>query len=365
MNNINFFNGKILMCNSVVNAHNVKVSGISVGSENLIESLYKRVWENECEKVKVWQAALDNDFPIKELVSVYYITEEQAKETETLIATLSQKYGLTHIRCFARKGTISNNFSSFADFGSYTDLHYFLLFVTKGTERVEHEIQDYVNNHYKSFKVTAISHSFENVRNAIAQGNKFFIAAFLDGLDMYYDNETTFDIEIPKLNPVNTLEKAEKRFHDHMKLASGFLQSAADCIRNHGYNENGVFLLHQAVEQACITLIKVHMGYRIDVHNLSRLLNLCKCFSDKPADLLLSDDSESARLFQILRDSYGNARYAEDFKIQDSDAVKILERVSAFVDLAEDVCLEWINALRTKVGENVINNVDTVNQEKD
>ncbi|WP_183567762.1 hypothetical protein [Mucilaginibacter sp. SP1R1] len=51
------------------------------------------------------QASIDSGVPIEELVSDYYITEEQAKET--LIATLSQKYDLTHIRCFARKGGYS------------------------------------------------------------------------------------------------------------------------------------------------------------------------------------------------------------------------------------------------------------------
>jgi len=30
----------------------------------------------------------------------------------------------------------------------------------------------------------------------------------------------------------------------------------------------------------------------------------------------------------------------------------LLERVSAFVELAENLCLEWINNLRTEVGNN-------------
>jgi len=337
------------MSNIVMNAHNVRVSGISIGAENLTESLYRRLLEAEREKINILQAALNQEFPIQELVSDYYVTEEQSGEMTALTETLSQKFDLTHITCFARRGIISNNFSAFADISSFIRLHYFFLFVTKGTERIEHEIQDYINTHYKSFDVTAISHSFENVRNAISQGNRFFTAAFIGGLQMYHDNKTTFDIEFPKLNQTNTLEKAEKRFYDHMKMATGFLNSAFQCIRIEEYYENGVFMLHQAVEQACISLIKVHMGYRIDLHNLNRLLNLCKCFSDKPADLFLANDTESARLFQILRESYGNARYSEDFKIAQDDAIAILEKVDSFVSLAENLCLDWINRLRTRI----------------
>jgi HEPN domain-containing protein len=349
MNTINFFGSKIVMSNIVMNARNVTVSGISIGAENLTESLYQRLLDSEREKVKILQAALNQEFPIQELVSDYYVTEEQAAEMTALTETLVEKFDLSHIICFARKGIISNNFSAFADIPSFIGLHYFLLVVTKGTERVEHEIQDYINTHYKSFNVTAISHSFETVRNAISQGNRFFIAAFIGGLEMYNDNKTAFDIEFPKLNQTKTLEKAEKRFYDHIKMATGFLNSASHCIRIEGYHENGVFMLHQAVEQACISLIKVHMGYRIDLHNLTRLLHLCRCFSEKPAELFLADDSESIRLFKILRESYGNARYAEDFKINEADAIAILEKVDAFVNLAENLCLHWINNLRTRV----------------
>lgn len=145
-------------------------------------------------------------------------------------------------------------------------------------------------------------------------------------------------------------------------MATGFLNSASQSIRVEAYYENGVFMLHQAVEQACISLIKVHMGYRIDLHNLNRLLNLCKCFSDKPADLFLADDTESIRLFQILRESYGNARYAEDFKITPEDAIAILEKVDAFVSLAENLCLDWISGLRTRIAAEQEKNTNLLNE---
>lgn len=365
MNNLNFFNGKLFLTNSVITAQNVRVSGIPVSAENLTESLYKRLLEAEREKVNVLKAALNHEFPVEELISNYYVTEEQEAEMTALIKTLAQKYKLTHIQCFARKGIIANNFSAFADIPSFIELHYFLLFVTQGTERVEHEIQQYINTHCKSFKVTAIAHSFDNVRNAIAQDNRFFVAAFIGGLEMYYDQVTTFDIAFPKLNPETTLQKAERRYHDHLKMAFGFLYSAINCIRLEDYFGNGVFLLHQAVEQACIALIKVHTGYRIDLHNLFRLLNLCKCFSDKPADIFLSGDTESARLFQLLSESYGNARYKEDFRVTREDAVKILERVDACVNVAENLCLDWLNARRIGLGWEALSNTYSVNENKD
>ncbi|TFF29767.1 HEPN domain-containing protein [Mucilaginibacter psychrotolerans] len=349
MNNINFFNGSVM--NIVIfNGSSITIAGITMEIDTVIETAYKRLLAQAHERIMVLEAALNREFPIEDLVDDHYGTEEQGKEMDELIHKVAEKYNLSHIFCFARKNNITNDFNAFGNLSSGVDidLHHFLLFITKGSERVEHEIQDYINNHFKTFKVTAISHSFESARNAIGQGNRFFVTAF-KGIALYHDKETFLDVEVPKLNPATTLEKAEKRFHDHIRMASGFLHSASICIRNEKFIENGVFSLHQAVEQACIAIIKVHTGYRIDLHNIARLLNLCRFISEQPMNLFLPGDKESERLFQILRDSYGNARYKENFKIDETDAINILEKVAAFVELAESLCLDWINSLRTEI----------------
>ncbi|MBD1364561.1 HEPN domain-containing protein [Mucilaginibacter sp. ZT4R22] len=365
MNVINFSGGRLVLNISGMDTDGPAVSRVSLGSDNLTETLYKRLLQAEREKVQTLKDAIDQKYPLEEIVSDYYMTEEQSKEMSELIEFLAHKYDLTHIYCFARKGTITDNFSKFGEFPSSIDLHFFFLFITKANERVEHEIQEYINTHYKSFKVTAISHGLDSVCSAVAQGNRFFIEACLGGLEMYHDKVNHLDVEFPTLNPSNTLQKAEKHFHDHIKMSTGFLYSAANCIRLEEYPENGVFMLHQAMEQACIALIKVHMGYRTDLHNLTRLLNLCKCFSDKPAELFLAEDEESVSLFKVLRQSYGDTRYADDFRVDKDIAIKILERVDAFVSLAESLCLDWINALRTKIGEDAAQNVYSVKEERD
>lgn len=108
----------------------------------------------------------------------------------------------------------------------------------------------------------------------------------------------------------------------------------------------------------------MHTGYRIDLHNIARLLNLCRFISEQPTRLFLPGEKESERLFQILRDSYGNARYKEDFKIAESDAINIGEKVAALVELAENICLDWINNLRTEI-TNKENNSTEVKQTKE
>lgn len=83
-----------------------------------------------------------------------------------------------------------------------------------------------------------------------------------------------------------------------MPLADGFLMCASECLENEQYGICA-FMLHQAVEQACICLVRVHIAYRSKFHNLYRLLRLCQCFSERPFQLFLSTP-EDERLFDVL-----------------------------------------------------------------
>lgn len=144
MNNINFFGTAFSDLTVKHGAGGIFINGIKITTDDFVNSAYKQLYEQERQKALVLEAALNREFPIEELVDDSFATGEQAKELEQLIETLSQKYELSHVICFARKSELSNHFSVFADLSSNTniDLHYFILFITKGSERVEHEIQD-------------------------------------------------------------------------------------------------------------------------------------------------------------------------------------------------------------------------------
>jgi HEPN domain-containing protein len=128
-----------------------------------------------------------------------------------------------------------------------------------------------------------------------------------------------------------------------MPLADGFLMCAAECLAKKQFSIS-TFMLHQAVEQACICLIRVHIAYRSDFHNLSRLLRLCTCFSEKPFQLFLSTP-EDERLFDVMAKSYSASRYQDDFAVSRQDAESLYQRVASFLLLAKAMCDEKIERL--------------------
>lgn len=122
-----------------------------------------------------------------------------------------------------------------------------------------------------------------------------------------------------------------------MPLAEGFLRGARECLDKQDYKVS-TFLLHQVVEQCSILLLRVHLSYRSEIHNLIRMLRLCNSFSEKPLQTFISGSTEDERLFNLLMKSYSGSRYGNGFTVTAQDAQSLYQRVSTFVTLVKEMC---------------------------
>lgn len=272
----------------------------------------------------------------------------QYKELEEIVTLLTGQYKTEYIICFGYLNDVKATSSCFIEDVSQNNTHYFLLMITTEVTRIEHEVQDYVNKHFDKVGITMIVHGLETVTNAINQGSRFFTTVCRDGMQLYTANGLRLNMEYPYLNPATTQAKAEKHYYHRYCMALGFMEAASECFEKEYYN-NTIFMLHQAVEQACIAMIRVFMAYRSDIHNLSRLLNLCHCFSGEPAALFPRKTTEDQRLFQLLLKSYTDARYRDEYKVTSQDAGMLCTQVRALIELTEELCIDRINELRTAV----------------
>ncbi|EOZ96477.1 hypothetical protein A33Q_2247 [Indibacter alkaliphilus LW1] len=210
--------------------------------------------------------------------------------------------------------------------------------------RIDYEIQDFVNHHYQIGQATIVCHGESTIQEQIEANNRFFITVLSKGKYLYTKSGFIDNLFIPKFNPSNALEKAEKHFSCRMAMAKGFLECARDSLSRGSYNIT-TFSLHQAVEQSCILLIKIHLDYRSEFHNLHRLLGLCRSFSDEPHLLLVGEKPSCRRLFDILMKSYGKTRYSLDFTVSQKEAEELLEKVSSFIEMVESMCRVKMDAL--------------------
>lgn len=264
---------------------------------------------------------------------------------KALILSLAKKFNPLQIICFNRRFSSAEINGCFIDPSVVQIGHYALLMVTESQIRIDYEVQDYANAHYKQGTVTILCHNRAAIEDAIKANSRFFIGVFTNGELLYSQNGLPeFNFNTPFI-PLEAAQGAQKHFNHRLPLAEGFLQGAAQCLSTNQHKV-GLFMLHQAMEQGCIALIRVHIAYRLEMHNLHRLLRLSLCFSEKPYRLFVTGMANDERLFDMLIKSYSQARYKDDFSVDKQDAEQLYDRVSAFLTLVRKMCESKITELQ-------------------
>lgn len=283
---------------------------------------------------------------------IFTAVDHHAKYFKTFIGLLAGKFKPLQIFCFSKRFVTEEAIGCFIDNSISYKGHYCLLMVTETNTRMDHEVQDYCNGMYEDGTVTIICHGQEAIAEAIQKNSRFFITVYSLGELIYsYDGITLRNLT-KRIDFSNASSKANKHFNHRLTLAEGFLTGAKECLSNRQFNVC-TFMLHQVVEQCCIGLIRVHLGYRSEVHNLNRLLRLCNSFSDVPYNMFLTGQQLADGLFDILVKSYSQARYGNSFLVGEIDAQCLFEKISVFVDSTKKMCQQKIVELENLVAENL------------
>jgi len=277
-------------------------------------------------------------------IKILKTDQDRAAHFKSFIQQLVEKFQPTRIISFGKQ-TLQNEIEGCFVSKQVKHQHFCLLICMELPTRIDYEVQDFANNHYHSGQITIVCHGESAIKESIESNNRFFITVMTRGKPIY-TRDGFLDIEsTPKFNPAKSLEKAEMNFFHRIPLAEGFLECAHGCLIRKSFNIC-TFLLHQAVEQSCIVLIRVYIDYRSEFHNLHRLLGLTRCFSDEPTNLMIGDRPADRRLFDILIKSYGQARYAPEFFVDQKDAGELYSKISSFVQLIKILCRNKMEALQ-------------------
>nr|WP_084407024.1 HEPN domain-containing protein [Pedobacter panaciterrae] len=259
------------------------------------------------------------------------------------IQRLAQKFEPLKIFSFSKNTCTQNTHGCFSESPVFFKCNYCLLVVTETPTRIDYEMQDFANTYYRHGTITIICHGRQSVMDAVQHNSRFFISVLTTG-KLLYSKDGLLDVDlIPQFVPTKGAVKALKHYEHRIPLADGFLMCASECLEKEQFGICA-FMLHQSVEQACICLVRVHIAYRSEFHNLYRLLRLCQCFSECPFQLFLST-AEDERLFDVMAKSYSGSRYKNDFTVSRQDAESLYQRVASFLLLVKNMCDDKIELL--------------------
>lgn len=200
---------------------------------------------------------------------------------------------------------------------------YYLLIITGEKEKTpEHEIVNKIEDHCKRIiNVFALVHKADAFISALENGSRFFTQSLSRNKICYQ----AADLILPQLKAIDTDNlKAEitTQWNRWGIQGKNFLDTSLHAFDEGNYNLS-LFLMHQSVESTLSAIVRILLGYRITVHNLTRLFRMTLLFTDDIRNIFDFGIEENVQLFSLLQNGYSAARYKDDFVI-DEDTTKAL-----------------------------------------
>lgn len=182
-------------------------------------------------------------------------------------------------------------------------------------------------------------HYASAVINAINKGDHFFNRALSCPALYISGNMLLPNSEIIKPNTV--VDLGEANWERWRKQAKEFLLGAEYYLSVEAYSA-ALFSLHQCAEDILIAIVRSVLAYKINSHNLLRLLRVTQFFTNDLTAVFQIDTEPGKRNFNILKDAYINVRYRDSYS-SDSSSLNILYPVVAnLLSTAEQVHHQFI-----------------------
>lgn len=174
---------------------------------------------------------------------------------------------------------------------------------------------------------------------AITAVQRFWVKARQKGIIAYQAT----DFELPQHKEIThelLMERAKLHWERWGVQGKEFFSGAElyRCQDNFGL---AAFLLHQSVEGTLKALIQAILGYRVQMHNLSKLLRIALLFTDDLKSVFNLDTTEGEQMFTLLQTSYSQSRYSNEFNPDGKSVLALSKTVKKMITVAGKIYLQY------------------------
>lgn len=231
--------------------------------------------------------------------------------------------------------------------GSHNDPFtcYLLLLVSDEEKREEGHLSTNIEDHLQALVHThIILHKATSIMAALNKGSRFWNDA-LSKEDVIYRADDLPAFEAHLIADQVRLERAKFHWSLWGKQGEELLQGAA-YFQESGNHRQAAFLLHKATETTLKGIIQAVLGYRIQMHNISRLLRLTLLFTDSLKEVFQLNTETGVQEFTFLKSSYAQAHYSDSFTPDSLVIAALLSKVKLLHEQAQAVYDGYLQPLK-------------------
>lgn len=188
--------------------------------------------------------------------------------------------------------------------------------------------------------VQFICEDMKKLNKYLKEGRYFYSQIKQEGV-VLYDSGKHKLARRRKLSFEEIRQQAQEYFDDKFGGANQFLETAKFLYTKEWY-QKASFILHQASESYIYAIRLVNTLENPKQHNLTKLLNSVKKYSDEFIKVFPQNTSEEKRLFELIKAAYVNGRYDPDFVVTKDDIDALVPKVELLRDITKRICEEKI-----------------------
>jgi hypothetical protein len=230
---------------------------------------------------------------------------------------------------------------------------YLLVFVHETKENAGSDINDKIKAKTQgALTATVLIHHVQSLKD-LCQDQQFFFWQIMQNADLIFhdiNKPPYLNIsETPKRNLNSTSHYIAWR-SNNIATIWGWVYNDDDASSS---DEVKMSALHQIVEQICLSLIRVFIGYTPNHFALEYLFNLCEYFTTITADFFPRQTQEDKNIFKLLKQQPNTLRFS---KANDVDYL--------YYEVVEERCKNFKNQAEILI-QNEINRQNEVENEPD
>lgn len=231
---------------------------------------------------------------------------------EKISSIIVESISTSSIYCFGEKKSIKAVQNPFQEFVSVQKEHTHLYLMVLTDEYIINAVAD-ISDIIKTktegqYTVTLFFFKAKYGRYLPPNQIYFYHQILAKGYKVYERENMPINIHFdgtPKLN----IDARRSYWKNRNKVAETFLNSQNQIdYMDTGFVQDS--MMHTAVEQICLGLINVFLGYYPDHFSMGYLFDICEIFTPITSDIFPRTTSEDKRLFELLKTSPSSLRWA-------------------------------------------------------
>jgi len=257
-------------------------------------------------------------------------TNDENTALDQIIRIITKAIKTEAIYCFGKNQAVLPK-DSLAGEEKKGNINFYLLVFEDGlTPNTAHDLAGKIRSKSKGrYTVTLLIHNVAELETEQADQKYFFDKVISSGQQLYLNPEHQ-TIPNSVMPPQRNLAPAVEYLHYRNTIANILLEHVADGYDSSYTHLTGI-LLHHVVEQACLAMIRLFLGYSPNYFSISYLLEICEHFSPEIANFFPTRTESDLRILKQLSRQPWTLRYSGKDSVS-TDEMELLEgRCNDFV----------------------------------